>query len=140
MYAAARWMPTAPGGARKPAARPGAGAAGRGRHCRPTAATGQRRPAWRSACSRARYSTPRIHLDAPARRPGGPGLPLERALTALADEADDERQRHLVARCAPRSTPAAPSPALAQHPREFSDIYCAVIGAGEVQRGLGQVL
>ena len=25
------------------------------------------------------------------------GLPLERALTALADEADDERQRHLVA-------------------------------------------
>ncbi len=27
----------------------------------------------------------------------GAGLPLERALTALADEADDERQRHLVA-------------------------------------------
>ncbi len=30
--------------------------------------------------------------------------------------------------------------ALAQHPREFSDIYCAVIGAGEASGSLGPVL
>ena len=30
--------------------------------------------------------------------------------------------------------------ALAQHPREFSTIYCAVIGAGEASGSLGQVL
>ena len=30
--------------------------------------------------------------------------------------------------------------ALAQHPREFSDIYCAVIGAGEHSGKLGLVL
>ena len=71
----------------------------------------------------------------------GAGLPLERALTALADEADDERQRHLVA--ALRAEVNAGSTfarALAQHPREFSDIYCAVIGAGESSGGLAQVL
>ena len=71
----------------------------------------------------------------------GAGLPLERALTALADEADDERRRHLVA--ALRAEVNAGSTfarALAQHPREFSDIYCAVIGAGESSGGLAQVL
>ncbi|MDE2415677.1 MAG: type II secretion system inner membrane protein GspF [Comamonadaceae bacterium] len=71
----------------------------------------------------------------------GAGLPLERALTALADEADDERQRHLVA--ALRAEVNAGSTfarALAQHPREFSDIYCAVVGAGESSGGLAQVL
>jgi general secretion pathway protein F len=60
------------------------------------------------------------------------GLPLERALTALADEADDERQRHLVAVLrAEVNAGSTFARALAQHPREFSDIYCAVIGAGE---------
>ena len=51
------------------------------------------------------------------------GLPLERALTALSDEADDERQSHLVA--ALRAEVNAGSTfarALSQHPREFSDI------------------
>ena len=69
------------------------------------------------------------------------GLPLERALTALSDEADDERQRHLVA--ALRAEVNAGSTfarALSQHPREFSDIYCAVIGAGEHSGNLGLVL
>jgi general secretion pathway protein F len=69
------------------------------------------------------------------------GLPLERALTALADEAEDERQHHLVA--ALRAEVNAGSTfarALTQHPREFSDIYCAVIGAGEASGSLGQVL
>ena len=69
------------------------------------------------------------------------GLPLERALTALSDEADDERQSHLVA--ALRAEVNAGSTfarALSQHPREFSDIYCAVIGAGEHSGNLGMVL
>ena len=69
------------------------------------------------------------------------GLPLERALTALSEEAEDERQRHLVA--ALRAEVNAGSTfarALSQHPREFSDIYCAVIGAGEHSGNLGLVL
>ncbi|WP_312305012.1 type II secretion system inner membrane protein GspF [Pulveribacter sp.] len=68
------------------------------------------------------------------------GLPLERALTALAEEADTQPQRHLVA--ALRAEVNAGSPfarALALHP-EFSDIYCAVIGAGEASGALGEVL
>ncbi|MBU4423939.1 MAG: type II secretion system inner membrane protein GspF [Gammaproteobacteria bacterium] len=69
------------------------------------------------------------------------GLPLERALTALSDEADDERQRHLVAALrAEVNAGATFARALAQHPREFSDIYCAVIGAGEHSGNLGLVL
>ncbi len=69
------------------------------------------------------------------------GLPLERALTALADEADDERQHHLVAMLrAEVNAGATFARALEQHPREFSDIYCAVIGAGEHSGNLGLVL
>lgn len=69
------------------------------------------------------------------------GLPLERALTALAQEADDERQRHLVAALrAEVNAGALFARALAQHPREFSAIYCAVIGAGEHSGNLGLVL
>ena len=69
------------------------------------------------------------------------GLPLERALTALADEADSEPQRNLVA--ALRSEVnggTAFATALAQHPREFSATYCAVVGAGEHSGNLGLVL
>ena len=69
------------------------------------------------------------------------GLPLERALTALSEEADDERQRHLVA--AIRSEVnggTAFATALAQHPREFASTYCAVVGAGEHSGNLGLVL
>ncbi len=69
------------------------------------------------------------------------GLPLERALTALADEAEGDRQRHLVA--ALRAEVNAGSTfarALTGHPREFSDIYCAVVGAGESSGSLGLVL
>jgi general secretion pathway protein F len=71
----------------------------------------------------------------------GSGLPLERALTALVDESESEAQRGLVA--ALRSEVNGGSPftqALAQHPREFTDIYCAVIGAGEQSGNLGEVL
>ncbi|HSV35248.1 MAG TPA: type II secretion system inner membrane protein GspF [Ramlibacter sp.] len=69
------------------------------------------------------------------------GLPLERALTALTDEAESERERHLVA--ALRAEVNAGSPfgkALARFPREFPDIYTAVIGAGEQSGNLGLVL
>lgn len=71
----------------------------------------------------------------------GSGLQLERALTALADEADDERQRHLLASLRAEVNAGSPfARALAQFPREFSPIYCAVIGAGEASGGLSQVL
>lgn len=69
------------------------------------------------------------------------GLPLERALTALADEADDERQRQLVSGLrAEVNGGTAFATALAQHPREFSATYCAVVGAGEHSGNLGRVL
>lgn len=69
------------------------------------------------------------------------GLPLERALAALSEEAEDERQRDLLAGL--RSEVNAGSPfgkALAQHPREFTPIYTAVISAGEQSGHLGLVL
>ncbi len=69
------------------------------------------------------------------------GLPLERALTALTDEAENERQRHLVAVLrAEVNAGSTFARALQQHPREFADIYCAVIGAGEHSGNLGLVL
>lgn len=69
------------------------------------------------------------------------GLPLERALTALTDEAEDERQRNLLASLrAEVNAGSTFAKALAQHPREFSGIYTAVIGAGEQSGSLGQVL
>ena len=59
------------------------------------------------------------------------GLPLERALTALTDEAEEENQRNLLAALRAEVNAGAPfAKALAQHPREFSPIYTAVIGAG----------
>ena len=69
------------------------------------------------------------------------GLPLERALTALSEESDDERQRNLVAGLrAEVNGGTAFAAALAQHPREFSTTYCAVVGAGEHSGNLGLVL
>ena len=69
------------------------------------------------------------------------GLPLERALTALADEADDEAQRHLVAALRAEVNGGAPfAQALSRHPAEFSEVYRAVIGAGEQSGDLGLVL
>lgn len=69
------------------------------------------------------------------------GLPIERALAALAEEADDPRQHHLVAELrAEVNAGSTFARALSRHPREFSDIYCAVIGAGEASGSLGPVL
>ncbi len=69
------------------------------------------------------------------------GLPLERALSALADEAETPRQRDLVSALRTEVNAGAPfAKALSQHPREFSAIYTAVIGAGEQSGHLGLVL
>jgi len=69
------------------------------------------------------------------------GLPLERALTALTDEAEEENQRNLLAALRAEVNAGAPfAKALGQHPREFSPIYIAVIGAGEQSGNLGMVL
>ncbi|RYX94359.1 MAG: type II secretion system protein GspF [Comamonadaceae bacterium] len=71
----------------------------------------------------------------------GAGLPLERALTALTEEADDERLRNLLAALrAEVNGGASFARALSQHPGEFSDIFIAVIGAGEQSGALGLVL
>ena len=69
------------------------------------------------------------------------GLPLERALAALSDEAESEKQAHLVAQLrAEVNAGLGLAKAMAQHPKEFSSLYTAVISAGEQGGNLGQVL
>lgn len=71
----------------------------------------------------------------------GSGLTLERALTALADEAENEQQHHLIAALrAEVNAGSSFGKALARFPREFSDIYVAVVDAGEQSGHLGPVL
>ncbi len=71
----------------------------------------------------------------------GSGLPLERALTALADEAEDSRQRELVAHLKSEVNAGSPfARALATAPREFDEVYRAVVAAGETSGALGAVL
>jgi general secretion pathway protein F len=71
----------------------------------------------------------------------GSGLPLERALTALTDEASDPRQRELLAHLRAEVNAGSPfARALAGAPREFDDVYRAVVGAGEQSGQLGLVL
>ena len=69
------------------------------------------------------------------------GLPLERALSSLADEAERENEHQLVATLRAEVNGGSTfARALAQHPQEFSDIFVAVIGAGEQSGNLGLVL
>jgi general secretion pathway protein F len=71
----------------------------------------------------------------------GSGLPIERALTALAEEADDDKQRQLMAAIrAEVNGGSSLGHALAQHPGEFPAIDRAVIAAGEQSGHLGMVL
>jgi general secretion pathway protein F len=71
----------------------------------------------------------------------GSGLPLERALTALSDEAESEKQAHLIASLrAEVNAGLGLAKAMGQHPAEFSSLYTAVISAGEQGGNLGQVL
>jgi general secretion pathway protein F len=69
------------------------------------------------------------------------GLPLERALTALADEAEEPRQRELLAHLrAEVNAGSSFARALAGSPREFDEVYRAVVAAGEQSGALGGVL
>ena len=71
----------------------------------------------------------------------GSGLQLERALTALADESEDPRQRELVSHLKAEVNAGSPfARALATAPREFDDVYRAVVAAGEQSGALGTVL
>jgi general secretion pathway protein F len=69
------------------------------------------------------------------------GLPLERALTALADESDSDRQRELVAHLKSEVNAGSSfARALATAPREFDEVFRAVVAAGEQSGALGPVL
>jgi general secretion pathway protein F len=69
------------------------------------------------------------------------GLPLERALTALGDESDSPRQRELVAHLKSEVNAGSPfARALATAPREFDEVFRAVVAAGEQSGALGAVL
>ncbi len=69
------------------------------------------------------------------------GLPLERALSSLSEEAQTEPERHLVATLRAEVNGGSTfARALGQHPAEFSAIFVAVIGAGEQSGNLGLVL
>ncbi|MBS0433345.1 MAG: type II secretion system inner membrane protein GspF [Proteobacteria bacterium] len=71
----------------------------------------------------------------------GSGLPLERALTALAEEAEDNRQRELVAHLRSEvNSGSSFARALATLPREFDEVYRGVVAAGEASGALGTVL
>ncbi len=69
------------------------------------------------------------------------GLPLERSLGALADEADTPARRDLMAQLRSEvNAGSALARAMAQHPREFDTAYRAVVAAGEQSGELGLVL
>lgn len=69
------------------------------------------------------------------------GLPLERSMAALADEAEDPRQRELMSQLkAEVNAGSSFARALGTAPREFDDVYRAVVAAGEQSGALGPVL
>lgn len=69
------------------------------------------------------------------------GLPLERCLTSLSEEATNPMQRELVAQLRAEVNAGAPlAQSMAMHPREFDDLFVAVIGSGEQSGRLGAVL
>ena len=69
------------------------------------------------------------------------GLPLEQALGSLSEEAETEAHRNLNASLrASVNGGTSFAKALEQHPREFAEIYVAVVGAGEQSGHLSLVL
>ena len=69
------------------------------------------------------------------------GLPLERTLSALSEDADTPAKRDLLAQVRAEVNAGAPlAQALAMHPREFDTLYVAVIGSGEQSGRLAPVL
>jgi general secretion pathway protein F len=71
----------------------------------------------------------------------GSGLPLERALSALAEESDEPRQRELIAHLKSEVNAGSPfARAMATCPKDFDEVYRAVVAAGEQSGALGGVL
>ncbi|AEG67672.1 type II secretion system inner membrane protein GspF [Ralstonia solanacearum] len=69
------------------------------------------------------------------------GLPLDEALAALADQAERAYVHELLAAIRAEVVGGSSlSVALAQHPRDFPDIYRALVSAGEHSGNLGLVL
>lgn len=69
------------------------------------------------------------------------GLPLDESLGALADQAERPYVHELLAGIRGEVLAGSPlSQALAQHPRDFPDIYRALVGAGEQSGHLALVL
>ncbi|MBS0309358.1 MAG: type II secretion system inner membrane protein GspF [Proteobacteria bacterium] len=69
------------------------------------------------------------------------GLPLEQAFTALLEQAERNYMRDLVASIRSEVMAGASlSDALAQHPRDFPDIYRALVASGEQIGQLARVL
>ena len=71
----------------------------------------------------------------------GSGLPLERGIHALAEEAENEWQAGIVAHLKSEVNAGSSfARALGTAPREFNDVYRAVVAAGEQSGALGPVL
>ncbi len=69
------------------------------------------------------------------------GLPIERALSALAEESEDDKQRQLMAAIrAEVNSGSSLGRSMGMHPGEFPAIDRAVIAAGEESGHLGDVL
>jgi len=69
------------------------------------------------------------------------GLPLDQALTALTDEAEEDKARQLIASLRAEVNAGAPlARTMERFPREFSPVYTAVVAAGEQGGHLGPVL
>ena len=69
------------------------------------------------------------------------GLPLEPALSALSEQADNAKQSELTDHLRAEVNAGAPlAQAMAMHPREFNERYVAVMASGEQTGQLAQVL
>ena len=69
------------------------------------------------------------------------GLPIERALAALAEDAGEPKQSNLISALrAEVNAGSSFAKALALYPREFPDVFTAVIASGEQSGSLGEVL
>lgn len=69
------------------------------------------------------------------------GLPLDEALSALAEEAESTAQRKLLVAVRARMMEGAPlASALSEHPRAFDTLYCAAVSAGEQSGQIAVVL
>jgi len=69
------------------------------------------------------------------------GMPLDQALTAVAEQADDARAARIVAAVRTQLSAGEALPAaLAQYPRTFSPLYRGLVGAGAETGRLAEVL